>query len=319
MTLPIVDPQKCRGALKEKLWEDTDWHAEQKLHGCRYLLYSDGRLLSRHNSVKGTGYVNKIDRVPHLRDIALNLPVDTVLDGEIVLNQYGTVHDVTSILGSDPDEAIYKQKERGLVSFHAFDIPLHEGYDLRQRELWQRLEVLDDVLNTHVFQHLVDVPRKTLNKRGFYDYILAQGGEGIILKWRGALYGQHRYWVKAKRSETFDVFVLGYKEASEESTKVSGETSITRFAERNWIGSIEMGMWSPADNGFVSVGYCSGIDELTRMAISSEREIYLGRVFEIEAQSQFPTGRFEHPRFVRWREDKSKEECMLLLLPEESK
>jgi ATP-dependent DNA ligase len=314
--LPAIEPQKARGKLKESLWTDPDWPAEQKLHGCRYLLYSDGRLLSRHASVKGTGYVDKMDRVPHLKEFAQMLPKNTVLDGELILNQYGTVHDVTSITGSDPEEAIYKQKDRGLLSFVAFDLPVCNTFDLRQREQWQRSQELWELLEHHVYPYVWANPQITRSKKEFYDTILSKGGEGIILKWRYGLYGQHRYWVKAKRSETFDVFVLGYKEASEESTKVDGTTSSTKFADRGWIGSIEMGMWSPADGGFVSVGYCSGIDEATREAISCDREVYLGRVFEIEAQSQFTTGRFEHPRFVRWREDKGKEECMLCLLPE---
>ena len=317
--LPIIDPQKGRGRLRESLWEDSNgWWAEQKLHGCRYLLYSDGRLLSRHSSVKGTGYVDKIDRVPHFKVIASMLPPETVLDGEVVLHKYGNVHEVTSILGSDPDVAVYKQKDVGRLHYCIFDMPFFKGADIRCMSLVDRRSYLDydlSILNRDPYIHLNRIVVK--DKRKFYDYILSRGGEGVILKNEDGLYGQHKYWVKAKRSETFDVFVLGYKEASELSTKVDGSLSATKFAERGWIGAIEMGMYSPADNGNVSVGFCSGFDESTREEISNNREGFIGRVFEIEGQSQFATGRFEHPRFVRWRDDKPAAECMWLGIPEE--
>jgi ATP-dependent DNA ligase len=45
--------------------------------------------------------------------------------------------------------------------------------------------------------------------------------------------------------------------------------------------------------------------------ISRKPEEYIGKVIEIEAQSQLASGKFEHGQFVRFREDKSDEECVL--------
>jgi ATP-dependent DNA ligase len=314
MNLPIIDPQKCKGKLREKLWTHPEYWAEQKLHGCRYLLYSDGRLLSRHNSVDGSGYVDKIDRVPHFSEFAKKLPEGTILDGEVVSHDFGTVKDVTSILGSLPRLAIQKQNERGWLQYRIFDIPFYRGKDYRAHTLRFRRIALKQLIDS-----LDDNPLFTLNKRiyknkkEFCESIWEKGGEGVVLKWEGATYGEQKYWIKAKKEDTFDVFVIGFKDAKEISTKVDGTVSATKYAERGWIGGIEIGMYIKKGGKLVEipVGSCSGISEKLREKITNNKKKYLGRVLEVEAQSQHAdTGKFEHPRFSRWRDDKSKEECI---------
>lgn len=311
MELPIIDPQPCRGKMKESLWEDPNWWAEHKYHGCRYLLYSDGRLLSRCPSVNGTGYVNKIDRVPHLAEAVLSLPPGTVIDGEIVASDFGTVRDVTSILGSSPELAILKQEERGRLRFKAFDLPFLRNVDIRQDTLAVRRQYLEQLFGG-IFPLFIDLAKVAYtDKKAFCNNIFEKGGEGIILKYQGAKYGEKKYWVKVKAVETYDVFVLGYKEANEVSTKVDGTVSQTKYAQENWIGAVEMGMMDVITGLPVSVGFCSGFDEALRNNISMNKSNYIGRTFEIKAQSQLKSGKFEHPRFIRWRDDKSKDACIL--------
>ena len=311
MILPIINPQDCRGAFKEKLWEDPDWWAEHKLHGCRYLLYSDGKLLSRHNSVDGGGYVNKIDRVPHFINKYKPLPYDSILDGEVITNDFGNVRNVTSILGSDPELALSKQVERGFLQFRVFDAPFFMGKDLQNEPLIERRKRLENWFNGYQHEHIKLIDIIISNKKEFCKEIMNKGGEGIILKWKWAKYGEKRYWVKVKQKETFDVFILGYKQANEISEKVDGTISATKYAEKGWIGAIEIGMFSPSGE-IISVGFCSGFDEITRQSVSENKKEFLGQVIEIEAQSQLPTGKFEHPRFIRWRDDKPKEKCIWL-------
>lgn len=306
--LPTFDPQPARGRFKESLWADPGWWAEHKLHGCRYLLYSDGRLMSRHVSVKGTGFIDKIDRTPHLREAAKLLPRGTILDGEVITHPFCTVRDVTSIMNSGPEEAIYKQHERGWVTLQVFDLPFAEGHDLQGFTLQERRRYLEEILSKSLkYVELNPIIQEA--KKEYCDHIMSLGGEGVILKWRHATYGQQSKWVKVKRSETFDVFIIGYKDASEVSTKVNGETSPTKFAVKGWIGAVEMGMIDAAGD-VVSVGFVSGFSEDERAFLSAERNAYLGRVIEVEAQSQLPSGKFEHPRFLRFRDDKAKEECV---------
>ncbi len=310
--LPEIDPQPCRGQFKERLWEDNNYWAEHKFHGCRYLLYSDGRLLSRHASVKGTGFVDKIDRTPHLAAIARALPAGTILDGEVVSHDFGTVRDVTSILGSSPELAIQKQHERGFLEYRVFDIPYIENLDLRKDELFNRRQALEFLFQRYTFPYMKIAEITRYHKKEYYASILEQGGEGIILKNKYSKYGEQRYWVKAKGVEDFDVFISGYKPAEQYSKKVSGIVSETEFYINGWIGAVEMSMIDAITGQEVFVGTCSGFTRETRKFISDHKEECLGRVITIMAQSQLKSGKFENPRFDRWREDKHKSECILV-------
>jgi ATP-dependent DNA ligase len=250
-----------------------------------------------------------MDRTPQFMEAAKILPFNTILDGEIISNDFGNVREVTSILGSDPELAIQKQKERGWLQFRVFDLPFYRGEDLQHYPLYQRRRAIDEFFSTTIINYVSPIILIHQNKKEFCKDIMSKGGEGIILKWSKAKYGEKRYWVKVKQKETFDVFVIGYKPANEESEKVDGTISTTKYAEKGWIGAIEIGMLSPLGD-IVQVGFCSGFDEATRKMVSENQEQFIGQVMEIEAQSQLSTGKFEHPRFIRWRDDKPKEKCL---------
>ena len=296
-----LEPAKCRGKLRESMWNDENYGAEFKFHGCRYLNHDGIHFLSRHISVKG-GYVDKSLSLPHLMVPKMK---GTILDGEIILNLFGTVRDVTSILGSAPDLALLKQRERGYLHYMIFDLPYYKNNDMRFFSLAHRKEILRDLIETVNNEHYHYVDYKIDGKRELYNSIVKRGGEGIILKEIYSQYGERSKWIKVKKSETWDVFITGFLEPSSESEKVDGTISVTRYKEKGWIGSICIGMVGNLDCGSVS-----GMDESVRAMVSKNPSKYVGRVIEIEAQSQLPSGKFEHPRFIRFRDDKRKEECL---------
>lgn len=80
--------------------------------------------------------------------------------------------------------------------FFAFDIPVHNGVDVRRRPLRERLAILDSF----------PLRRPATGNGGeFLRAVLARGGEGIVAKPLDAPYGAT--WFKCKRVETFDCVV----------------------------------------------------------------------------------------------------------------
>lgn len=177
----------------------------------------------------------------------------------------------------------------------------------------------------------------------FRDY-LREGKEGIILKDLEGIYEQKRSkaYVKMKAKETFDVVIMDYEEPTRfyEGKALNDETlthdwwedaedgsitvnkaltvgeansqgliPVTKFYAMDWIGAIIFGVWK--DGKLVEVGRTSGMDEATRQAISEDREGFLGKVIEVEAQGIInkETGSLQHPRFICFREDKSSDMC----------
>lgn len=302
-----IEPAKCRGKLSASMWADSRFVAEFKFDGTRYLMhisYDGARFTSRRQSVNGTGFVEKMN-FPHLETVSFK---DTVLDGEMVLNLFGSSYDSAQITGSSREVAIAKQKELGYIHYFAFDILFFRGEDVRSMAYYERKRILKAVVERIDNPYIHYTKSVAENKREYYDAIVKKGGEGIVLKDVYSKYGERSKWIKVKKQATWDVVIMWYQKPTEMSEKVDGTVSITRYAEKKWIGAIEFGQYV---NGKLKVfGTVSGMDEATRAMISANPDKYVGKVIEIEAQERLKSGSFRHPRFLKFRPDKRKEDCV---------
>lgn len=285
----------------------------------RYLLQcnvGENLFTSRHISKKTGEFVEKSDNIPHLRDLFVRNGIDInlegcVFDGEIVApdNAHSKSMDVTKVMGSLPTRAIEVQRETGWLNYWVFDIILDKnGKDVRHLPYKERRSLLVEYLGeiSDPKNHLNIIPVETKDKKGFYQQIIEAGGEGVILKDINAPYGKN--WAKVKKFATWDVVITGFKDPKEITKKVSGEESPSKFFENDWIGAISFGQFF---NGkLIEFGYCSGMDDDLRERISNNKEFYIGKVIEIGAQERLVSGRFRHPRFLRFRLDKNAEDCV---------
>ena len=119
-------------------------------------------------------------------------------------------------------------------TFHAFDI-IHKG----NRQLWQlsleqRLPWLDSIKTS--FPDWMR-PIRRGNGGEFLEAILAEGGEGVIAKHRGAFFGKMGAWIKCKRSETHDCRVISFDEDLM-SVELANGRGRCRVTEPVAIGSI---------------------------------------------------------------------------------
>jgi bifunctional non-homologous end joining protein LigD len=316
MTIRQLEPGKARGAFKEKMWTSDQFVAQKKYDGTRALMHSglDGnRFTSRHISKKDGNYVEKTNNFPHLRDIFTQSGLESkyngcIFDGELITGK--NVMDVTRITGSLPERAIQIQNECGWLSYVVFDVLFDNGVDIRGKPYSYRRDVLEGYLADLGLEHLIVAEDVESGKREFFEEILDSGGEGVILKDINAPYGKN--WSKCKKTAMWDVIITGFKDAKEITKKVSGEESISKFAEKKWIGAIEFGQYL-LDGTLMEFGFCSGMDDALREKISNNREYYIGKVMEIGAQERLVSGKFRHPRFLRFRSDKNPEECVYRL------
>ncbi len=344
-----IEPQPARGKLVESMWDDPNWIAEEKYDGDRRIAQFCGkavRFTGRRVSVKDGLYVEKTENVPHLSCFSHALtgsPEDathknvkamlqrmsglegTVLDGEMIATQNGKnltellggmSKFVTSIMGSLPEEAVAKQIERGWLRYVVFDCLFLKGKDLRKLPLWSRQQHLSDVVGAWGNPFVQQADRATGNaKRQFKDRIMAAGGEGVILKNRDHRYGDKRGWVKVKAEWTADVVIMGFVPAKEMSVKKGEDKATqTKYAKAGLIGAVQCGQWketAQVDGRYLSeVATVSGMDDVLRAEFTKHPKKHLGRVIEIAHNGREPTGRFRHPRFKRFRDDKQAKDCI---------
>lgn len=351
-----LEPQPARGTLIETMWDSPDWIAEEKYDGDRRIAQFCGKVVrftGRRKSVKDGLFVEKTENVPHLSGVwpaarhvedrrvsmgkAPPASLDgTVLDGEMIVvpdlklngefrraQQEGMSKYVTSIMGSLPEEAVLKQIERGWLRYIVFDCLFYKGKDIRGWTLDDRRERVEQAVGEwdNPFVSVAEFAPAS-ESRYFFKKILQRGGEGVILKRIDHVYGDKNGWVKVKAEWTADVVIIGYEDAKEESKKVDGTVSATKYAKEGLIGAVVIGqyrdgkMWRCSSPG----KGVSGFSDHLRREFTADREAFASgarcathvnqSVIEIAHNGREPTGRFRHPRFKRFRDDKSPKDCV---------
>ncbi len=334
-----IDPMLAHGAYRDELLDDPDVLADVKHDGFRFIGQFCGdvvRFTTRRISKRTGKYQERTAQVPHLSGgaAALRIPQGlvripkgldgTVIDCEIVpakahlaavRAEGGAVSKaVGSIVGSDPVEAVRKQLERGWLRLAVFDCLWFSGRDLRGDPLKHRREMLKAVLGAWGNPHAFLSPGVVTGKREFYDLVTSKGEEGVVLKRLSDPYdGKPSRWVKRKEVWTADVVVTGVVAAKEMSVKKGDdEETATRYAKNGWIGGLSVGQYR---NGkLVQVSNpkrgVSGFADDLRAEISRNPKRFIGKVMQIKHNGREPTGRFRHPRYDCFRDDKAPRECV---------
>jgi ATP-dependent DNA ligase len=213
----FIEPMLCLAV--EKLPEGPAWQYEVKLDGYRAIgarTKMGVELWSR----------NKKDfsrRFPRIARALEALPVETVLDGEIVAVN-GDGQPSFSSLQNFGDGAT-------AILFYAFDAPLLAGADLRNEPLATRRELLRELIpslpDTIRFSETFDASASELMAA-----VRSNGLEGVVAKRRDSSYkpgDRSGAWVKVRAnrvqelviggyipgSTTFDSILVGYYEGSD--------------------------------------------------------------------------------------------------------
>jgi DNA ligase D-like protein (predicted ligase) len=193
----VIEPMKA--VLADKPFSDPNWIFERKLDGIRCLAIRDAsgvHLMSRTGRLMNQEYprlVEALEREPS---------EDFIADGEIVAFQNG----ITSF-----SRLQRRGRERVPVFLYVFDLPRHEGEDLRPRPLRERKARLRRSLE---FEGPL---RYTPHRNGehgeeLYREACKKGLEGVIAKRADSPYrsGRSRDWLKLKCHAEQELVIGGY-------------------------------------------------------------------------------------------------------------
>lgn len=339
MSLNIYSPMLVGKAPKnyEDMLKNTPIIGTIKKDGYWSQLVKDENevhLYSRTVSKKTGYYSDNIDKVPHIKDWAMNeLPNGTCIIGEVYYPN-GTSKNVTSVLGALPEKAIERQKgEYGKIHFYMHDILAYSGedyvmnnmtYDYRYSNLCEHIDIATplipelEVARCYDNAYL-DLDKVTIDK-------LAAGEEGMVFRVENGLYApgkrQPKVMFKIKQAQNDIDFVITEvlppeylytgKESETWEYKDKEGNLITKAAYYSWAGALRLGAYDKAGN-LVSIGrVSSGLTDNLKADLAANPEKYIGTVVEVNCMSLDKENKtFRHPYLSRLRPDKPAQDCKL--------
>lgn len=207
----------------------------------------------------------------------------------------GKLGSTKSILGSSAQYAIEFQRQHGSLKLVCHNLVGLRGESLLHVPYGERLPYLADIvtsLRSQGLDILIKEELVTIGKCDYFQMIVAQGGEGVVVK---NLRGLDADLVKVKRAKTWDVVIVGFTEGKGKYSTV--------------IGAIRYGAYK--DGKLVEIGKCSGMTDEERVMFASAPQSFLGRVIELKGQEVSSGGRIRFPAFQRIRDDKHPEICLI--------
>ena len=304
------------------------------VHNSRSILIYDAErhefdFFSRHNSVSDFLPISYKDTIL----VHGNYRGDTsfVLDCEVISTNANVttkktctsqLNSTSAILALDPVQSREIQKNNPLL-FVIFDC-LYNGVDIRSlpwKDRHVHAEKLAKALSDAGFMCKIN-PYVLENKKEFYESIIKQGGEGIVLKRTGAPYSSTTSrtddMVKLKRTVACDL-------ASDIDAWVSGFTEATKGkANENYIGGLIFSCKVKLKNGETvirEIGRVAGIPQDLRVEMTDYdangnpklKQSYYGRVATISGQDISGVNkRLTHCVLKAWRYDKDPSGCEVL-------
>jgi DNA ligase D-like protein (predicted ligase) len=271
-----VEPQLA--TLTKDRFSDSGWLFERKLDGERCLTFRAGgrvQLASRnHNRITGT--------FPEVTDaLAAQVPVDCILDGEIVAFDRGQTSfaRLQGRLGvTRPGSDLRREIP---VSYYLFDVLYLDGQDLRPRPLRERKRILRRMMS-------YDAPLRFTAHRlregvKYWQQACGHGWEGVIAKRADATYrsGRSRDWLKFKCENAQEFVIGGYTDPQ---------------GSRPGLGALLLGYYDPggvlAYAGKVGTGFDQRTLRRIRAALAP---------LELDRPA-FGRGQLPSPRGVHWVE-----------------
>src|SRR6185437_8556247 len=233
-----LSPMKCflyaelHPREQHAIWKDgNQWIAQPKLNGCRMILHfvKDVGVFAHSRTVNQSTF-RRQEYSDHLTFRAVKPTFTAIVDCEAMVEQpittesgittASSLHSTSVLLKMNAEASQRIQKEQAPLKFYVLDVVRWNERDLKERELAERYSFLTDfkdAINAAGLNPYFGFPEVVFHgKRAYMEKVIADGGEGVVLKHLGSHYDtvsrNRRGWVKVKREIAFLGYVSGFEQ-----------------------------------------------------------------------------------------------------------
>lgn len=306
----------------DKAFDSKNWVFEIKWDGVRAILFKNKKNIMIQ-SRNGNDITKRYPEIVNAARISLRSCGSAVIDGEIViLNEKGVpdFHIHQHRINIQDSRAIKVLSKQSPATYYVFDMLYKESKSLKEFGYLERRAILSRALEVNEYIKISDY----IDEKG--KEILRSSKElkleGIVAKFKNSIYREgtrSKDWLKIKNTKTQDCIIIGY-------TKGEG-------ARVNYFGSLVLAVYCPIQQKLKFVGHVgTGFDDETLDLLSSilnknendsmpiDRLPYINReitwlnpvlVVEVKFTNWTKDGILRAPVFIRLREDKKPNECII--------
>ncbi len=306
----------------EKAFDNKEWVFEVKWDGVRAILFKNNKEI-RIQSRNGNDITNRYPEIVNAAKVSLIGCKSVIVDGEIVvLNEEGIpdFHTHQHRMHIQNPQEILALSVENPSTYYVFDILYKMNEIVEGLGYLERRELLSSILKTNdtirISEYIEEKGTEILKSSKELNL------EGIVAKHKSSVYREgirSRDWLKIKNTKTQDCVIIGY-------TKGLG-SRIRHF------GSLVLAVYSAREKKLKFAGHAgTGFNDETLSEIYSrlkafetnsrpvDKVPYLNRetswlkpvlVAEVKFDEWTRDGILRAPVFLRLREDKKSEECII--------
>jgi bifunctional non-homologous end joining protein LigD len=318
-------PSKIKPMLAspvEKAFNNKDWVCEIKWDGVRAITFKENHAI-RIQSRNGNDITHKYPEIIKALELTMFDINSTIIDGEIVVLD---TNGLPNFQGHQRRMNIQNNKEIEVLSkeipatYYIFDILYHNGRDLKMLSYLERRQILTQILTISERVKISDYIEE--NSLDLLKHTRDLNLEGVVAKRKASLYQEgirSQDWLKIKNVITQDCVIVGY-------TKGLGN-------REPYFGSLLMAVYDPLQRKLRFVGHTgsgfgyktidvihSKLQKLITNSMPIDHLPYMNRqttwvkpvlVAEVKLAGWSNEGIMRAPIFLRFREDKNPEECVI--------
>jgi bifunctional non-homologous end joining protein LigD len=313
-------------------FDDEQWAFEFKWDGVRSILFLNKakgilEIQSRNGKSISHRYPEVIDQIKKsLNNNNIRCKESVILDGEIVvLNERGVPDFQRHQRRMNVESALEIVSLAGKIpaTYYIFDVLYLDGRNLQGLPFVDRRKILSDVILDGADSRIRISEYVGGQGRQMFEQARSMGLEGIVAKWKHGRYLQgsrSSSWLKVKRIRTHDCVIVGYTPGEGRREGYFGSLLLAVNDQGNFRFVGHTG------SGFDTVTIMELYDRLQELRISRPPQDILDTVQfvnrepiwvkpELVAEVKFSEwtkdGVMRIPIFVRLREDKSPQDCII--------